>query len=625
MQHPLRWDIVRLVTRLADFELLRFVSLAAVRFTAALPWRNFDKLDAELAEISDPTNPRYGQWMTQQQVVELTGSDPSIRAEVREFLAKYDAECVDFPHALKCEAPAASVEAMLNTKITTFKQTTRKDRLVVSSMDALCTATAEIMQLSRSHCCPCPCLTLAPPPSLFSSPQHRVHPRENYQYPEELVGKALFLSNLADFPTVNRRNGRVAAWDARGQATDYTVILETIKDFYNIGDLKGNALISTAPAEFQNDTSYNKKDLSVFATGVGVADWKINKTVGPYDGASPDAEASLDTQYIGAVAYGGTQWYWTEEDWQLEFVQGLAKLPDSGVPNVFSVSWGWSEADQCTIDPAGPCASNPKASATYVQQTNQGYAAATARGISILVSSGDSGAHGRTDPTCTKKKTLPDWPTACPYITSVGATQIEAGTSTNPTTPWCKAPPAGLPACATGGSEIVCSVATQALIVSGGGFSNVAAQPAWQSAAVAAYLKSGALLPPAGDFNATSRGYPDVAALGHNYIIELQGSPIQVDGTSCSAPVFGGIIGIANGARVAAGKKVLGFLNTALYQVAAANPKIFQDITKGDNTCTENGCVTGCTGFGAVAGWDATTGLGTPNVQELVTALVALP
>lgn len=286
-------------------------------------------------------------------------------------------------------------------------------------------------------------------------------------------------------------------------------------------------------------------------------------------------------------------------------MQNLAKQPDTGVPNVFSVSWGWSEADQCTVDPAGPCASNPKASAAYVTETNKGFAAATARGISILVSSGDSGAHGRTDPTCTSKKTLPDWPTACPYITAVGATQITNGVSNKPTTPWCTAPPAGLPACATGGSEIVCSTATGALIVSGGGFSNVAAQPAWQTAAVAAYLASGAKVPPAGDFNKTSRGYPDVAALGHNYIIELSGSPIQVDGTSCSAPVFGGIIGIANGVRVAAGKKVLGFLNTALYQIAASTPTAFQDITVGDNTCTENGCVTGCTGFAAAKGWDA--------------------
>lgn len=132
---------------------------------------------------------------------------------------------------------------------------------------------------------------------------------------------------------------------------------------------------------------------------------------------------------------------------------------------------------------------------------NQGFAAVTARGVSFLVSSGDSGAHGRTDPDCSTPKTLPDWPTACPYITAVGATQITNGVSTGQKTPICKNPPAGLPTCATGGDEVVCSTATGALIVSGGGFSNVAPTPTWQTAAVSAYLASGATLPPTGEFN----------------------------------------------------------------------------------------------------------------------------
>lgn len=255
--------------------LLYTIARVSQRLTSCVPSHSHViAVDAELAEISDPTNPRYGQWMTQEQVEALTASDPAVRKEVREYLAKAaGAVCVDFPHSLRCEATAAGVEGMLQTRITTFKQSTKGDRLV-----------------------------------------HRIHPRETYTYPAEL--KALFLTNLADFPTVNRRNGRVAAWNDRGQATDYTVILETLKDFYNFGTLAGNAGTTTAPAEFQNDTSYNKADLAAFAKGVGVADWKINKTVGPYDGANPDAEASLDTQYIGAVSHGGTQWYWTEEDWQ---------------------------------------------------------------------------------------------------------------------------------------------------------------------------------------------------------------------------------------------------------------------------------------------------------------------
>ena len=84
--------------------------------------------------------------------------------------------------------------------------------------------------------------------------------------------------------------------------------------------------------------------------------------------------------------------------------------------------------------------------------------------------------------------------------------------------------------------------------------------------------------------------------------------------------------GLVNAARLAAGKKVVGFANPAIYQIAASTPAAFTDIVKGDNSCTEGGCNGGkCTGFGAVAGWDAATGFGTPQVSDLVAAWVALP
>lgn len=551
---------------------------------------NYDVLQERLAQISDPQSPVYGNWMTGEEVNRLTAPKSEVRAEVREWVTSTGAVCKDYPHSLRCTGTVDQVETLLSTKVSAFKQHTRNGQIV-----------------------------------------HRVHPRDqSWSIPERLQGKLLFLTNLVDFPTVRRRNGVFQAINAdhvtgRVQATDYSVVPETLSDFYNIGTAVSSKLSSSAPAEFQNDTSYNKKDLADFVKEAALKPWNASHTIGPYDGGSPDAEASLDFQYMGAVAQEGDMWYWTEGDWMYEYVQHIASLPDTGVPSVFSISWGWSESDQCTIDPAGPCKTNPKNSYGYVSACNQGFATATARGISFLISSGDSGAHGRTDPSCSTPKTHPDWPTAADYITAVGATQIQDGVSKGGKSPICTKPPAGLPTCATGGTEIGCSVATGALIVSGGGFSNVAPQPTWQAAAVKAYLASGATLPPTGDFNATGRGYPDVSALGHNYIIYLGGQPLQVDGTSCSAPVWGGVISLANSARLAANKKVLGFLNPALYQIAASTPSVFHDVTVGDNKCTEDGCSAGCTGFECAKGWDAMTGWGTPDVTALITALVALP
>lgn len=67
-------------------------------------------------------------------------------------------------------------------------------------------------------------------------------------------------------------------------------------------------------------------------------------------------------------------------------------------------------------------------------------------------------------------------------------------------------------------------------LFAGGGFSSYSSVPSWQADIVNNYLQSGVSLPNKKYFNASNRAYPDVSALGHNYIIQWGGTPIQVDG-----------------------------------------------------------------------------------------------
>jgi subtilase family serine protease len=64
----------------------------------------------------------------------------------------------------------------------------------------------------------------------------------------------------------------------------------------------------------------------------------------------------------------------------------------------------------------------------------------------------------------------------------------------------------------------------------------------------------------------------------------------------------------------------LGFLNPALYKIAQsrAYAQDFHDITSGDNT----NATTGVQGYPAVVGWDASTGLGSPNAENLIPDLI---
>jgi tripeptidyl-peptidase-1 len=113
------------------------------------------------------------------------------------------------------------------------------------------------------------------------------------------------------------------------------------------------------------------------------------------------------------------------------------------------------------------------------------------------------------------------------------------------------------------------------------------------------------------------RGYPDVSGLSSNYVIVANLLPIPgVAGTSCSTPVFAGVIALLNDIRLANGKKQLGFLNPLLYQMAQQYPSTFTDIVKGSNP----GC--GTNGFPATPGWDPASGLGSPVYSEMAKVIL---
>ena len=188
----------------------------------------------------------------------------------------------------------------------------------------------------------------------------------------------------------------------------------------------------------------------------------------------------------------------------------------------------------------------------------------------------------------------PSFPGTCPYITSVGATQVKPGASvTQP------------------------EEAAESVIYSGGGFSNVFGLPSYQAAAVGQYFKDHKPPYTSAQYNTsmTSRGIPDVSANGVNYVIAINGNFSYVYGTSASSPTFGSIITLINSARLSVGKSSVGFINPALY----ANPGVLNDIVGGGN----QGC--GTPGFTAVSGWDPVTGLGTPNFPKMLAYWLLLP
>lgn len=157
-------------------------------------------------------------------------------------------------------------------------------------------------------------------------------------------------------------------------------------------------------------------------------------------------------------------------------------------------------------------------------------------------------------------------------------------------------------------SPVVASAEFGSLITGGGGFS--LSQPAgkYQRSAVQAWLANCPNKPPATWFNASNRAYPDISLFGHNYLIVNNAAVGFVDGTSASSPSVAGLFALVIAARREKNLGNLGFLNYALYEAAAQDPRTFIDITQGSNRCMESrgGCCP--TGFTACAGYDPVTG-----------------
>ena len=79
------------------------------------------------------------------------------------------------------------------------------------------------------------------------------------------------------------------------------------------------------------------------------------------------------------------------------------------------------------------------------------------------------------------------------------------------------------------------------------------------------------------------------------------------------APLWAGLIALINQRLAALGKPTAGFINPLIYQTSVA--AAFRDIVEGNND------VEGLGKYKAGPGWDACTGLGTPDGTKLMQAL----
>jgi kumamolisin len=319
---------------------------------------------------------------------------------------------------------------------------------------------------------------------------------------------------------------------------------------------------------------YDDATLTQYFQSLGVTAPQV--TAVPVDGGSnaptgsadgPDGEVQLDIEVAGALAPGAALSVYFSPNTDQGFADAIADAAHAGpTPTAISISWGGPE-DSWT--------------AQSRQAMDSACEDAVALGITVLVAAGDNGsADGESD-----GKSHCDYPASSPYALACGGTRLSIDAS-------------GAIA-----GEVVWNDGTGGG-ATGGGVSTLYPVPTWQS---------GAGVPENADSGAAGRGVPDVSGNADpesGYQILVDGGSSVVGGTSAVAPLWAALV-----ARLAqqAGRP-LGLLQPLLYEgvkpgVAQAG---FQDVTSGSNGA-----------YTAGPGWDACTGLGSPDGATLPGVLAA--
>ncbi len=310
---------------------------------------------------------------------------------------------------------------------------------------------------------------------------------------------------------------------------------------------------------------------------------KITNVVvqGPGNNPGPDTPSSdqqgdstgevmLDMCVMGSVAPGASIFMYFTEFTSQGWLDAIHEaITDQNNISVISISYGNPEDD-----PDGAWTK------MGVQLVNQAFEAAAAKGITICCASGDDGSSDQV-----QRGAHVDFPASSPYVLGVGGTKLVA-TNGNP------------PAIA---SETVWNEMVQSEGAGGGGVSGVFAKPSYQN---------GVNVPPSvNPPHHIGRGVPDVAAVADPetgvVVMHIDGQNLEsIGGTSAATPLWAALI-----ARLNQGLKArCGFLNPVLYTRFSNN--VLRDITIGNNGA-----------YAAGRGWDACTGLGSPQGERLFAAL----
>lgn len=354
-------------------------SLEQVEYMIALPINpeQSDYLKDKLLDISNPESNNWREFMSLEEIRNLSKPSGEIRYPVIKWLNSFDIDCYDYGDSFKCKSSRDEALKMWN-------------------------------------------LNLSPKTGSITG---------EVSIPEHLKNNILFVEGLYQKKGI-KNLPQIQVNGYNNIEPDQGIIgLEVLHRLYNFSSV--NTSSSVASIEYQGGSGFSQDDLNTNNLMNMIYSNNVSHVIG--SDVYPDTETQLDLQMESLVANNSELWFWDDNGWLLSFATKFFNTKD--VPNVISMSWGWAEDKQCDITSCGN-----RTSKEYVERVNMEYVKIGLRGVSILTASGDAGAPGRTSESCDQTRPVnPVMPGSSPWITSVSATFVNSSNNkVNWKSPICK-------------------------------------------------------------------------------------------------------------------------------------------------------------------------------------------
>jgi subtilase family serine protease len=322
--------------------------------------------------------------------------------------------------------------------------------------------------------------------------------------------------------------------------------------YYGTGTLNGSgqtlAIFALGP--------YNPTSISTYfanahqSQNVPIKAISVDGTAATCGSGCNDAEQALDIEQAISMAPGLTQLRLYVGKSNISIFNQIAA---DNVAKSVSCSWGWAK-NASSLDPI------------LEEMASQGQ--------SVFVATGDQGS-------ATAANVV--WPSDDPWVTAVGGTVLTTKSA--------------------GGAW-----------QSETGWANSAGMITKNSVTIPTYQQLVGVITSSNHGSKTLRNIPDVASEsnGSQYICSNGSCRTHGGGTSYAAPLWAGLIALANQQAASAGKPTVGLINTALYNIGVGSgfSSDFHDESSGSNG-----------GYTSVKNYDLVTGWGSPSGVNLINAL----